>query len=156
MRNPPATSCDAWTHPYRPCTSSAPPPASWPGSNARRQAACSSTTRGRTPPPLLVEADGTAHFLDEGRSPMLGLLPDTRHSTAVHPLPPSSTLLLYTDGLVERRNEDLTDGLDRLRRHASTAARRPLAPFCDELLAGMLTADNDDDTALVALRLSVP
>ncbi|MFE7981431.1 SpoIIE family protein phosphatase [Streptomyces cellulosae] len=108
------------------------------------------------PPPLLVEADGTAHFLNEGRSPMLGLLPDTRHSTAVHPLPPGSTLLLYTDGLVERRNEDLTDGLDRLRRHASTAARRPLAPFCDELLAGMLTTDNDDDTALVALRLSVP
>ncbi|WPP33859.1 SpoIIE family protein phosphatase [Streptomyces sp. CL7] len=107
------------------------------------------------PPPLLVEADGTAHFLDEGRSPMLGLLPDSRHSTAVHPLPPGSTLLLYTDGLVERRNEDLTDGLDRLRRHASTAARRPLESFCDELLAGMLTADNDDDTALVALRLSV-
>ncbi|MGY1399230.1 SpoIIE family protein phosphatase [Streptomyces sp. SS10] len=108
------------------------------------------------PPPLLVEAEGTAHFLDEGRSPMLGLLPDPRHGTAVHPLPPGSTLLLYTDGLVERRNEDLTDGLDRLRRHASAAARRPLAPFCDELLAGMLTADNDDDTALVALRLSVP
>ncbi|MEV7018544.1 SpoIIE family protein phosphatase [Streptomyces sp. NPDC093991] len=108
------------------------------------------------PPPLLVEADGTAHFLDEGRSPMLGLLPDPRHSTAVHPLLPGSTLLLYTDGLVERRKEDLTDGLDRLRRHASTAARRPLESFCDELLAGMLTADNDDDTALVALRLSVP
>lgn len=67
---------------------------------------------------------------------MLGLLPDTRHSTAVHPLPPGSTLLLYTDGLVERRNEDLTDGLDRLRRHASTAARRPLAPFATNCSPG--------------------
>ncbi|MFI9472325.1 SpoIIE family protein phosphatase [Streptomyces sp. NPDC052492] len=107
------------------------------------------------PPPLLVEADGTARFLHEGRSPMLGLVPDPRYGTAVQPLLPGSTLLLYTDGLVERRGEDLTDGLDRLRRHASAAARRPLESFCDDLLGELLTAGNDDDTALVALRPSV-
>ncbi|WP_055694158.1 SpoIIE family protein phosphatase [Streptomyces prasinopilosus] len=105
------------------------------------------------PPPLLVEADGTARFLDGGRSPMLGLLPHPAHSSAVEPLPPGSTLLLYTDGLVERREESLTDGLERLRRHASAAARRPLESFCDELLARLLTPTDDDDTALVALRL---
>ncbi len=87
---------------------------------------------------------------------MLGLLPDPRHSTAVRTLLPGSTLLLYTDGLVERRGEDLTDGLDRLCRHASAAARRPLESFCDDLLGELLTAGgNDDDTALVALRPSV-
>ncbi len=86
---------------------------------------------------------------------MLGLVPDPRYSTAVQPLLPGSTLLLYTDGLVERRGEDLTDGLDRLRRHASAAARRPLESFCDDLLGELLTAGNDDDTALVALRPSV-
>ncbi|CAL9617629.1 hypothetical protein SUDANB176_05770 [Streptomyces sp. enrichment culture] len=105
------------------------------------------------PPPLLVEADGTARFLTEGRSPMLGLVPDPEYISAVEPLLPGSTLLLYTDGLVERREEDITVGLDRLRHHASIAVRRPLEAFCDELLADLLTVDNDDDVAMVALRL---
>lgn len=105
------------------------------------------------PPPLLVEADGTARFLTEGRSPMLGLVPHPEYSSALEPLPPGSTLLLYTDGLVERREEDLTVGLERLRHHASIAVRRPLEAFCDELLADLLTVDNDDDVAMVALRL---
>ncbi|CAL9615927.1 hypothetical protein SUDANB15_05712 [Streptomyces sp. enrichment culture] len=107
------------------------------------------------PPPLLVEADGTARFLTRGRSPMLGLVPHPEYDSAVEPLPPGSTLLLYTDGLVERREEDITTGLERLRRHASVAVRRPLEAFCDELLTG-LPAAGDDDVALVALRLPAP
>ncbi|MGW9398508.1 SpoIIE family protein phosphatase [Streptomyces sp. NPDC055642] len=105
------------------------------------------------PPPLLVGADGTARFLEEGRSPMLGLVPYPACESAVEPLLPGSTLLLYTDGLVERRDEDLTAGLERLRRHASAAVHRPLEAFCDTLLADQLTVDNDDDVAMLALRL---
>ncbi|MFF5156631.1 SpoIIE family protein phosphatase [Streptomyces sp. NPDC000348] len=75
------------------------------------------------------------------------------YTGAVEPLPPGSTLLLYTDGLVERREEDLTVGLERLRHHASAAVRRPLEAFCDTLLADQLTVDNDDDVAVLALRL---
>lgn len=105
------------------------------------------------PPPLLIEADSTTRYLTEGRSPMLGIVPQPEYDTAVETLPPGSTLLLYTDGLVERRDEDLAVGLERLRRHASAAHRRPLESFCDTLLADQLTVDNDDDVALVALRL---
>ncbi|MFD7701142.1 SpoIIE family protein phosphatase [Streptomyces caelestis] len=105
------------------------------------------------PPPLLVGADGAARFLTAARSPMLGLDPRPEHAGAVEPLPPGSTLLLYTDGLVERRDEDLTVGLERLRRHAAAAVHGPLEAFCDALLADQLTVDNDDDVALLALRL---
>ncbi|GGX14513.1 hypothetical protein GCM10010297_39780 [Streptomyces malachitofuscus] len=105
------------------------------------------------PPPLLVEGDGTARFLAGGRSPMLGLVPHPSYDTAVEPLPPGSTLLLYTDGLVERRDEDITVGLERLRDHASAAVRRPLEAFCEALLADQLTVDSDDDVAMVALRV---
>lgn len=105
------------------------------------------------PPPLLVEADGTARFLTAAHSPMLGLVPHPQYDTAVEPLLPGSTLLLYTDGLVERREEDLTVGLERLRHHASTAVSRPLEAFCDSVLGHQLTVDNDDDVAMVALRL---
>ncbi|MFF6999090.1 SpoIIE family protein phosphatase [Streptomyces sp. NPDC008313] len=105
------------------------------------------------PPPLLVEADGTARFLTGAGGPLLGLMPAPHHTTAAEPLPAGSTLLLYTDGLVERRHEDLTTGLERLRRHATAAHRLELEAFCDELLAEMLSVDGDDDVALVALRL---
>ncbi|MFE4049634.1 SpoIIE family protein phosphatase [Streptomyces sp. YIM B13518] len=105
------------------------------------------------PPPLLVGADGAARFLTAARSPMLGLDPRAEHAGAVEPLPPGSTLLLYTDGLVERRDEDLTVGLERLRRHAAAAVHSPLEAFCDALLTAQLTVDNDDDVAALALRL---
>ncbi|MEU9350931.1 SpoIIE family protein phosphatase [Streptomyces griseoloalbus] len=105
------------------------------------------------PPPLLVAADGTARFLTEARSPLLGLVPRPDHAGATEPLPPGSTLLLYTDGLVERRGEDLTVGLERLRRHASNAVRLPLEAFCDRLLADVLTTVGDDDVAMVAVRV---
>lgn len=70
-------------------------------------------------------------------------------------LPAHSTLLLYTDGLVERRDEALDGALDRLRRHAADLAREPLDTFCDELLIG-LGADSADDIAVLAVRPSPP
>lgn len=73
--------------------------------------------------------------------------------TARDLLPAGSTLLLYTDGLVERRDEPLDEALDRLRRHAAELAREPLDTFCDELMIG-LGADSADDIALLAVRPS--
>lgn len=63
--------------------------------------------------------------------------PDASRGTARDVLPAHSTLLLYTDGLVERRDEALDGALDRLRRHAADLAREPLDTFCDELLIGL-------------------
>ncbi|GHH91999.1 SpoIIE family protein phosphatase [Streptomyces capillispiralis] len=105
------------------------------------------------PPPLLVGTDGTARFLYDARSPLLGLVPEPEYGSATEPLPAGSTLLLYTDGLVERRGEDLTVGLERLRREASGAVRLPLEDFCDRLLDNLLTTVGDDDVALVAVRV---
>lgn len=104
------------------------------------------------PPPLLVTGDGDARFLEEGRSPILGVIRDGPRDSAVEPLLPGGTVLLYTDGLVERAGEDIGKGLDRLRDLAAPLAHKPLEAFCDELLAG-LSNGGDDDIAMIAVRL---
>ncbi len=107
------------------------------------------------PPPLLVTGDGQGRFLRDAGNPLLGLYHGRPWISAVEPLPPRSTLLLYTDGLVERRGEDLGDGLERLRRCAEALAREPLGRFCDELLTGM-PVTGEDDVAVIALRVPSP
>src|SRR3712207_9443862 len=64
-----------------------------------------------------------------------------------------AVLVLYTDGLVERRDQDLDHGLDRLRQALEDLAGRDLDELCDELLTCMLDGHSDDDVALIALRL---
>ena len=103
------------------------------------------------PPPLLVLPDGDTRFLEEAHDPLLGLDPGAPRSSAVEPLPPGATLLLYTDGLVEHASEPLDTGLDRLARHCAAMADTPLDRFCDRLLTELPVAGNDDIT-LIALR----
>ncbi|MEU5414285.1 PP2C family protein-serine/threonine phosphatase [Streptomyces clavifer] len=105
------------------------------------------------PAPLLVTWDGETRFLEGGRSMMLGVDPDEHRTDDTEVLPPQSTVLLYTDGLVERRDEMLDRGLARLRQHAAALAREPLETFCDELLNG-LAAAGTDDVALIAVRVA--
>ncbi|GAA3548985.1 SpoIIE family protein phosphatase [Nonomuraea rosea] len=105
-------------------------------------------------PPLLVTPDGQSGYLEEGQSLLLGVpLGDgVRRHDATRPLPPDSTLLLYTDGLVESPASDLDTGLCRLRRHAAALARHPVQDFCDQILTRAPTP-RTDDIALLALRL---
>ncbi|MFF7176991.1 SpoIIE family protein phosphatase [Streptomyces sp. NPDC008121] len=105
------------------------------------------------PPPLLVAQDGSARFLTPGGGIMLGTRTRLPRADHVEVLPPRSTLLLYTDGLIESRSHTLDDGLDRLRREAAALAGQPLDPFCDTLLDRVRPADNDDDVAILALRI---
>ncbi|WP_405386053.1 SpoIIE family protein phosphatase [Streptomyces sp. NBC_01102] len=105
------------------------------------------------PAPLLVTWDGQTRFLEGGRSMMLGVDPDEHRPDDTEVLPPNSTVLLYTDGLVERRDESLDRGLARLRQHAAALAREPLGTFCDELLDGLAEAGTDD-VALIAVRVA--
>ncbi|MFF2060527.1 PP2C family protein-serine/threonine phosphatase [Streptomyces sp. NPDC058200] len=104
------------------------------------------------PAPLLVTRQGDARFLNEGRSLLLGADADTIRPDAIEPLPPDSTVLLYTDGLIERRSETFDDGMARLRQHAAALARAPLETFCDELMTGLGQASTDD-IALIAVRI---
>ncbi|WP_165495033.1 SpoIIE family protein phosphatase [Actinomadura roseirufa] len=104
------------------------------------------------PPPLLITHDGGTRFLEEhgillGAPDLIGTRPD---STCV--LPPSSTLMLYTDGLVETRDSDLSDRLTSLRRHGSHLAQLPLPELCDKLLE-RVEPNGEDDVALLALRV---
>ncbi|WP_225991215.1 SpoIIE family protein phosphatase [Actinomadura montaniterrae] len=103
------------------------------------------------PPPLLVTSGGDGRFLQEGVNPLLGFPFDQTYESSTEPLPPGSTVLLYTDGLVERPGEHLDAGLDRLRRQACTLAHRRLDLLCDGLLDDLPTTGTDD-IAMIAVR----
>jgi hypothetical protein len=71
----------------------------------------------------------------------------------VEHLDAGATLLLYTDGLVERRGESIQDGLDRLSRTAVSNGAGDLDGLCDHLVASLVDdASVADDVALVAMR----
>jgi len=106
------------------------------------------------PPPLLVTGDGDARFLESAHNPLLGVLaPGTPRTSAAEILPPGSTLLLYTDGLIELPGESLDRGLERLRHRTAELAGEPVTALCDGLVAAT-DATGRDDIALIALRPS--
>ncbi|WP_255949973.1 SpoIIE family protein phosphatase [Streptomyces odontomachi] len=105
------------------------------------------------PPPLLVTGEGVASYLTGGNEVLLGVTPDQPRPDAVAELPPGATLLLYTDGLIESVSHTIDEGLEHLRRHAASLVHRPLESFTDELLARTRPSDNDDDVALLAVRV---
>ncbi|GAA2435625.1 SpoIIE family protein phosphatase [Streptomyces macrosporus] len=107
------------------------------------------------PPPLLVTHDGRTRYLERSHGPLLGMSSTLNLGTswpdAREQLPPRSTVLFYTDGLVESRTRPIDTGMDLLCRHAAALARRDVEDFCDELLERM--DPRGDDVALLALRL---
>ena len=106
------------------------------------------------PPPVVVGPDGTVVPLTGPRPELLLGVDDTaRRREFSATLDRDATLVLYTDGLVERRDQHLDHGLDRLHRALQELAGRDLDELCDELLARMLQGGSDDDVALVAVRL---
>lgn len=104
------------------------------------------------PPPLLITHDGLARYLTDGHGILLGTGVRTPRTDATTLLLPGSTLLLYTDGLIEAPGRSLDEGLHNLRRHAAALAHRPLASFTDQVLRRVRHVRNDDDVALLAVR----
>ncbi|WP_086723840.1 PP2C family protein-serine/threonine phosphatase [Streptomyces carpinensis] len=107
------------------------------------------------PPPVLVRADGTSVLLDQATDPPLGARPThvPRPQAAV-PYAPGDTLVLYTDGLIERHGEDIDAGLDRLTDVLTANARLDPEPLADTLLSRFgVSGGGDDDIALVVVRL---
>jgi PAS domain S-box-containing protein len=103
------------------------------------------------PSPLILSADGSAELLEGGRSVPLGVLPFPGYAVETTTIEPGGALVLYTDGLIERRGEHLDDGMALLLR---TAAHGPLDPdaLCDRLLAAAAPSGaTSDDIALLAL-----
>lgn len=104
------------------------------------------------PPPLLITRNGETKFLEDGRGHLLGVDPTAFRPDAGQTLPPESTLLFYTDGLIERRTEPLDRGMTRLRQQTIALSDTDVETFCDKLIA-MTRAENEDDIAVIAVRL---
>jgi len=105
-------------------------------------------------PPLLVSGDGdgpVAEFVNVTPGPPLGAGAASYGSACVT-LPAGATLMAYTDGLVERRGEDLAVGMDRLARTVTRSAGMPLRFLVDDVLASMRHDAASDDIAVLALR----
>jgi anti-sigma regulatory factor (Ser/Thr protein kinase) len=105
------------------------------------------------PPPLVIEAGAGAHFIEEGGSVPLGTADPVAYKDSADHLEPGSTLVLYTDGLVERRDTSLDDRLAQLATVAAVADGE-LGDVCDQLLEGTLGGKRPaDDVAVLAIRL---
>ena len=102
-------------------------------------------------PPVLIHPDGSVELLDDEPDLLLGVQPDAPRVDRSRVLAHGTTLLLYTDGLVERRGEGLDDGLHRMVDLTKTLADQTLAVLCDRLLRE-LAHEAEDDVALLAVR----
>jgi anti-sigma regulatory factor (Ser/Thr protein kinase) len=103
------------------------------------------------PPPLVLTEDGS-YFLEGGRSVPVGATDPAVFREASETLPRGATLLLYTDGLIERRDAALDDRLAALR-SAAGGPVRDLQALCDQVLYGVLgSREPQDDVALLAVR----
>ncbi|MFB9684543.1 SpoIIE family protein phosphatase [Amycolatopsis plumensis] len=105
-------------------------------------------------PPVVVEA-GHPRLLT-GRGRILGTPASTHYEQHTGTLSPGASLILYTDGLVERREELIDDGLRRLCEAAGRFHALPPAPQVTAITDALLDTGQDDDVALLAVRLMPP
>jgi PAS domain S-box-containing protein len=101
-------------------------------------------------PPLHARPNGSTVYLEEGRAAPLGARAATSYKEAEHVLEPGSTLILYTDGLVEKRLTSIDDRLALLAR-SLRPQRNGLEELCDDLLTS-LAPSGEDDVALLAVE----
>jgi serine phosphatase RsbU (regulator of sigma subunit) len=104
------------------------------------------------PDPMLLLDDGTVVDLTAPVGPPLGMGWLGHRRDGLAPLPTGSTLLLFTDGLFERRGVPLDDGRAQVREILARSADLPLDAMCDRLLAEMLGDGVEDDVAVLAVR----
>jgi PAS domain S-box-containing protein len=105
------------------------------------------------PPAIVGRPDGSTHLLDGGRSRPVAVRPGLDRPDAEYVVPPRATLLLYTDGLIERRRRPLSTGIGE----ASVAVQHGLGTPIDDLateIMDRLAPDTgfDDDVALLLYR----
>jgi serine phosphatase RsbU (regulator of sigma subunit) len=107
------------------------------------------------PPLLLRRPDGVVELLDGATGLLVGVDVDSRRATVTTQVPPGSTLVAYTDGLIERPGADLDEGIEALRqRLAAAPVGAGPRELCDAAVSG--TLDRRDDVALIAVRFGQP
>jgi len=102
-------------------------------------------------PPLVLRDDSSA-FLDLDVRPPLGVVPERAARTSEVALGVGTTVLLYTDGLVERRGEPLDDGMERLARSARAALSDDVVTTRDAVIASCIGSREDDLCLLILAR----
>lgn len=115
-------------------------------------------------PPILADVDRSGRLLEGGRSVPLATFETLRRPEATTPLPPGSTLVLFTDGLVERRGEDIDEGFAKIATVLADTAEKLPREVADAVLSALRPDGGyDDDIAMVVyrqppapLRLDVP
>jgi anti-sigma regulatory factor (Ser/Thr protein kinase)/putative methionine-R-sulfoxide reductase with GAF domain len=104
-------------------------------------------------PPLSIEPDGRARLLEQKHGLPVGVRIGHDYESFRYPFPTGSRLLLYTDGLIERRNESLDLGLQRLATAAEAAAQGADSPLADGVYRALLDETPlEDDVALLAIE----
>ncbi|WP_432927481.1 SpoIIE family protein phosphatase [Microbispora sp. CA-135349] len=109
------------------------------------------------PPGILAHSDGTTELLEGGRSTPLAVRPGHSRPESSCTMPPRSTLLLYTDGLVERRRSPLTAGIDQASAAVQDGRAAPIEDLATQVMRRM-TPDTgySDDVALLLYRQPAP
>ncbi|AZM92867.1 serine/threonine-protein phosphatase [Streptomyces sp. W1SF4] len=109
------------------------------------------------PAPLLAGPDRSVRLLEEHGVLLHSALPPRPRTSHSRLLPPGSTLLLYTDGLVEERGQDIDARIHRLARHlAGAPPGTPLNALLRSLLRTAGASDARDDAVLLAVRVPGP
>jgi PAS domain S-box-containing protein len=103
------------------------------------------------PPPLVITAEREVRWLRAGGGVPLAALDAPEFREVEEPLEPGATVVMYTDGVVEQRGENLEEGLERLR-DAVLSGPEDLDELCDHILRHTVSQDGLDDVTLLVLR----
>jgi PAS domain S-box-containing protein len=103
------------------------------------------------PPPIVIGADG-ARYLEPPRQPPIGVTRTSTYGELVVELDPGTTIVLYTDGLIDRRDIALDEGMEQLLTAAGSDRGRPVEAVCRELIKALVPNEATDDIALLAME----
>jgi PAS domain S-box-containing protein len=104
-------------------------------------------------PPALRSPDGSVRLVGRDASLLVGAALGTERDEVEEVVEPGSTLVLYTDGLVEHRGRPIDEGLDALTAALQGAPEGDADAVCEHLLAELATGDLEDDVALLVVRV---
>ncbi len=114
-------------------------------------------SRAGHPPPILVHADRTTRMLDDGQALPLAVQPDWPRQETRVTMPPRATLLLYTDGLVERRRQALDEGIARAADLVQDGRDLALDDLASQIMSRLAPSGGyQDDVALLLYRQPGP
>ncbi|MEU8198440.1 SpoIIE family protein phosphatase [Microbispora amethystogenes] len=109
------------------------------------------------PPGILAHPDGTTRLLEDGRSIPLAVRPGAERPEGQAVIPARATLMLYTDGLVERRRSPLNAGIDQASRAVQDGRDAAVDDLATQVMVRLAPADGyDDDVALLLYRHPAP